>query len=84
MEVHMTNVMIRCPNTGQDIFTGVEIHEVRSIPDGPSSVRCPLCGEDHTWSREDARIADDAAASSQAEKPSSSLPAYETVREKLW
>jgi hypothetical protein len=80
----MTNVVIKCPNTGQDIFTGVETHDVRSIPDGPSSTRCPLCGEDHTWSREDARLADDNAASSQAEQTSSSLPSYETVREKLW
>ena len=80
----MSRVIIKCSNTGREIFTGIEADDVSSIPGGPSYTRCPLCGEDHSWSREDARLAEDAAGPIPEEQPYSALPSYETVREKLW
>lgn len=62
----MAMVMIRCPATGHQAFTGIETHpdSVPSIP--PITVRmasCPRCGQVHIWSILDAEIVPSSPAS---------------------
>ena len=59
-EVHVGALMIRCPNTGQPISTGIETDEysLKQIEDVPASTRCPFCGLDHTWWKREAWLAD--------------------------
>ncbi len=52
----MTEILIRCPITGKDLSTGLDL-----IPEAfekadlrNRSVGCPHCGQIHSWSREDA------------------------------
>jgi hypothetical protein len=59
-EVHVASLMIRCPNTGQPISTGIETDEysLNQIADVPTRTRCPFCGLDHTWWKREAWLAD--------------------------
>ena len=47
----MTAIMIRCPNTGRVIPTGVEADPFTfiHIPDVLSRSKCPVCGAQHVW-----------------------------------
>ena len=48
----MSSLMIRCPNTGGTVSTGIETEAIvfRKLPKIPSRMLCPACGEEHVWS----------------------------------
>jgi hypothetical protein len=54
----MPRVMIKCPKTLKLVPTGIAVG--KSSFDNPTNivakytVRCPSCGEKHTWSKSDA------------------------------
>ena len=55
----MANVMIKCPNTGKLVPTGIgsdaqsfESSEMKEMTLG----NCPACGDDHVWNKEDAQL----------------------------
>jgi hypothetical protein len=54
----MPRVMIKCPKTFMLVPTGIAMS--KSSFDNPTNVlatytvRCPSCGEKHTWSKSDA------------------------------
>jgi len=52
----MGAVMIRCPRTGRAVSTAIETEPsvFNRLPDVPSRMRCPLCGEEHIWSAREA------------------------------
>jgi hypothetical protein len=56
----MSTLLIRCPNTGEPISTGIEIddHSLKQVPDVLSHSQCPLCGIDHAWWKHEAWLAD--------------------------
>jgi len=49
-------VMVRCPNTGRELSTGIEMVTAtfEKLPDIRSHMKCPACGLDHTWSTREA------------------------------
>jgi hypothetical protein len=56
----MPMLMIRCPQTGQAFSTGIDTDpdSFKKIPDVQSFARCPHCGLEHGWRRNDAWLAD--------------------------
>lgn len=56
----MCLLMIRCPRTGQEVWTGIETDpdSFRQIPDDLFFSSCPHCGLDHAWWRDEAWLAD--------------------------
>jgi hypothetical protein len=56
----MGAIMIRCPQTGREIPTGIEmdIAEFQRAPVFFSRVQCPLCGREHEWFAKDAWVCD--------------------------
>lgn len=59
-EVRVGTLMMRCPNTGMDVPTGIETDRLsfERTPNFTSLIRCPICAEDHTWSKVDAWVAE--------------------------
>lgn len=59
-EVSMSALMIRCPQTGQLIFTGIETDQIslNKTPDVPMHARCPACGREHMWWKREAWLED--------------------------
>ena len=55
-------LMVRCPNTGRELSTGVEMDATTfaQLPDSHSRVKCPACGHDHVLSTRDAWLGDPA------------------------
>lgn len=53
-------LMIKCPNTGRDIFTGMNVDKAsfRSSPVFFSQTFCPICRTDHEWFATDAWVRD--------------------------
>jgi hypothetical protein len=53
-------MMVRCPTTGGEISTGVEMDAATfgQLAEIRSQMKCPLCGVDHTWSTRDAWLGD--------------------------
>lgn len=53
----MPEVIIKCPETGKPVRTGMVMDEqsfnTASLKDNVL-IRCPACGKDHCWSKEDA------------------------------
>jgi hypothetical protein len=51
-------VMIRCPATGRQAFTGIETNatSVNLIPPINTRLTCPSCGDTHVWSILDAEL----------------------------
>ena len=49
-------VMVKCPVTGRELSTGVEMDTAsfQGLPTGTCQMKCPVCGADHTWSTRDA------------------------------
>jgi len=47
----MSSVMVRCPNTGQAVSTGIEVEPsvFRKLPKVAARMHCPACGQDHVW-----------------------------------
>jgi len=66
----MVHVMIRCPKTGSDVNTGVQLvrrddADVLSLDDleiHETIMNCPACGEQHVWGRSEAFLAGEPAA----------------------
>ena len=56
----MSSLMIRCPKTGQDVWTGIEtdLESLKSIPDTLFYAPCPQCGFDHAWWPDEAWLID--------------------------
>jgi hypothetical protein len=52
----MASVMIVCPDTRREIYTGIDTDEASfaKLPKVPALTRCPICGKDHVWSRDEA------------------------------
>jgi hypothetical protein len=55
-------VMIRCPASGRDVSTGIEVDAATfdALPNVSSRMHCPACGAQHDWSKTEAWLADDA------------------------
>jgi hypothetical protein len=49
--IHTSVVMVRCPATGRELSTGVEMDAAifGRLPDIRSRMRCPVCSRDHDW-----------------------------------
>jgi hypothetical protein len=56
----MATVMIRCPRTGSAISTEIntEATVFERLPAVMARLQCPVCGEEHTWTANDAWLAD--------------------------
>ena len=56
----MGRVMITCPTTGRQAFTGIETDpaSVNLIPPVNTRLTCPHCGGTHVWSMLDAELVD--------------------------
>ena len=61
----MSVLKVRCPETGREISTGIEIdpESFAALPDKLPVSNCPLCGLDHAWLKCDARFLEDPSAS---------------------
>jgi len=57
----MPRVLITCPETGKQVYTGARFNwqTFDSAKIGERKVRCPYCGEEHVWRREDADLDED-------------------------
>jgi len=64
----MSMLMIRCPKTGQAIFTGREVESgsFRSSPVFFSRTHCPLCSVTHEWFAKDAWVCDSGCSECEA------------------
>jgi hypothetical protein len=53
----MSKLMILCPASGQEVFTGIEIptDTIAQIPEIVSRMICPSCNQEHAWTKKDAR-----------------------------
>lgn len=51
-------VVIRCPNTGQEVSTGIETDKESfdRLSDVLSHTHCPVCGLEHSWWKREARL----------------------------
>src|SRR5680860_1198296 len=56
----MPMLMIRCPRTGCDVTTGLEVDHLslEKLPDVMVHTHCPHCRIDHSWWPEEAWLAD--------------------------
>jgi hypothetical protein len=55
----MSQVMIRCTESGEGVPAGLRIDAASFETSNPSgTVKCPHCGQEHTWSAKDAWIED--------------------------
>lgn len=52
----MPTVKIKCPQTGKDVTTGIEmdLQTFRIATLTNNAVQCPYCGQVHVWSKQDA------------------------------
>ena len=53
-----TMVVIRCPETDQEVPIGIlmDLHTFDLLPEKNVHLRCPACGNRHTWSKKDAYL----------------------------
>jgi hypothetical protein len=58
--------MVRCTTTGRDFPSGIEIDRLsfERTPAFTGTIRCPLCAEDHQWSKIDAWVCEGDASPS--------------------
>jgi hypothetical protein len=54
-------LLIKCPVTGKEFSTGIETDKqsLELIPDTVVQSPCPHCGNEHAWSKFDARLTED-------------------------
>jgi hypothetical protein len=54
----MGTILIRCTTRNELVPVGIEtdIDTFKSLPNVPAKLRCPLCGEEHSWSKADALL----------------------------
>jgi hypothetical protein len=50
--------MIRCPATGREVSTGIEVADVDQLPRVKAKMFCAVCGCVHDWSKDEAWLAD--------------------------
>ncbi len=52
-------VMVRCPRTGTNVSTGLEMDRGTwdALPVVTSKMHCPACGAEHVWSKTHALFA---------------------------
>jgi hypothetical protein len=57
-EVHMGMVMVKCPQTGRAIPTGIETdrESFRRSPVFFARTSCPICRADHAWFAQEAWV----------------------------
>jgi hypothetical protein len=62
-------LMIKCPQTGQEIFTGIVIDQISlsKRPDVPMHTRCPACGREHMWWKHEAWLKDPCSVGEQTQ-----------------
>jgi hypothetical protein len=67
-EASMGAVMIKCPDTGRDIPTGMiaDRESFKATPVFFARVLCPLCGKQHEWFAQQAWVAVDPRAATRA------------------
>ena len=51
-------IMIRCPATGREVSTGIEVSDVDQLPRVSATMWCGVCGCMHHWSKDEAWLAD--------------------------
>jgi hypothetical protein len=56
----MSDILVRCPQTGTSVPTGLKAEWVmlNSLPPVAVPFLCTACGQIHTWKRSDAWIGD--------------------------
>lgn len=56
----MALVMIKCPQTGGQVSTGIEtdVATFERLPDADAQLNCPQCGQVHVWRKADAALVD--------------------------
>jgi hypothetical protein len=66
----MNTVMIKCPQTGRWVSTGIDVTPdgFAKMPAVASKMHCPACGRDHSWSKKDAMISAFATTGSESGK----------------
>jgi hypothetical protein len=71
----MSMIMIRCPETGSEISTGIECEDAdfRSLPFVITQTTCPSCGREHSWSKSDAWLNDGTSDSKGGQMDGSSV-----------
>ena len=42
-------IMIKCPETGRDVSTGIETMGIEELPAVTAKMVCPACGGVHDW-----------------------------------
>lgn len=45
----MTLIVLRCPKTHKDILPGIHVTDFRSAPTVAQPIKCPICGDEHSW-----------------------------------
>jgi hypothetical protein len=47
----MSMIMTRCPRTWREIAAGIDTDPTsyKNLPDLPSKLQCPACGDEHVW-----------------------------------
>ncbi len=66
----MGTVMIKCPKTGCEISTGIQMDQsiFNTMPVFFSRTRCPICQTEHEWFARNARVRELAAQAEQSTK----------------
>jgi hypothetical protein len=66
-EASMGSVMIKCPETGRDIATGMRADRetFRSMPVFFARVLCPICRKQHEWFAQHAWVCETELATPQ-------------------
>ena len=61
-------VMIKCPNTGKDISTGIETDasSFAHVGDVLAHSPCPLCGLEHAWWKREAWLTEPSASANSS------------------
>ena len=59
--VPMSTVVIRCPHTGRDFSTGIEMDQKSFdlLPESLVRSHCPDCGMQHAWWTREAKLMSD-------------------------
>jgi len=52
----MSLIFIKCPETGRDVSTGIEMDRSTfdNLPNVGAQTKCPACGGFHVWSKAEA------------------------------
>jgi hypothetical protein len=65
----MGALMIKCPITGHEFSTGIQIEEdsLERLPEIMAKSRCPHCGGDHVWWTRESHLMPDFGANRVAQ-----------------